>query len=167
MTTKQDFSADEWRLVTGAPWAVGLAVILAEDQGRRRATRKELDALAAAPAQVAAAFAGNVLVQAAMPDIASHAAAEQVRAHSREKGAVEQEIYTATLDLCRRLAALLHDRAPYAEADGYKRFVVAIGDAVAGAFADAEFLGIGGGTVSAHERKLLGAVAEALGIDED
>src|SRR5690606_29717074 len=127
MTTRQDFSADEWRLVTGVPWAVGLAVILAEDQGRRRATRKELDALADAPAQVAAAFVGNVLMQAALPDIASHAAAEQVKAHSREKGAVEQEIYTATLDLCRRLAALLHDRAPYAEADGYKRFVLAIG----------------------------------------
>lgn len=167
MTTKQDFSADEWRLVTGAPWAVGLAVILAEDQGQRRATRKELNALAAAPAQVAAEFAGNALVQAALPDIVSHAAAEQVKAHSREQGAVEQEIYTATLDRCRRLAALLHDKAPYGEADGYKRFVVAIGGAVAGAFADAEFLGIGGGTVSARERKLLAAVADALGIDEE
>lgn len=166
MTTKQDFSADEWRLVTGAPWAVGLAVILAEDQGRRRATKKELAALAAAPAQVAANFADNALVQTALPDIVSHAAAEQVKAHSHEKGEVEQEIYTATLDLCRRLVELLPERTPYGEADGYKRFVVAIGTAVAGAFADAEFLGIGGGTVSARERKLLRNVADALGIDE-
>lgn len=167
MSTKDDFAGEEWALITGVPWAVGLAVILAEDQGRRRATKKELTALTAAPAQVAAEFVSNILVQAALPDIVSHAAAEQVRAHSREKGAVEQEIYTTTLDLCRRLAELLRARTPYAEADGYKRFVIAIGAAVADAVADAEFLGIGGGTVSAHERKLLRSVAEALGIDEE
>ena len=166
MTTKQEFSADEWRLITGAPWAVGLAVILAEDQGRRRATQKELAALAAAPAQLAAGFTGNALVQAALPDVIAHAAAEQVKEHSRAKGTVEQEIYKATVDLCKRLATLLHTKAPYVEADGYKRFVLAIGNAVAGAVADAEYLGIGGGTISANERKLLQALGEALDLSE-
>jgi len=167
MITKQDFTAEEWRLVTGAPWAVGLAVILAEDQGRRRATKQELAALAAAPAQVAAEFASNALVQAALPDIVSHAAAEQVRAHSHEKGAVEQQIYQATVDLCKRLATLLHARAPYGEADGYKRFVLAVGRTVADAVADAEYLGIGGGRISAHERKLLQAIGEALALEDE
>ena len=166
MTTKQDFSADEWRLVTGAPWAVGLSVILAEDQGRRRATKKELDALTAAPARVAAGFAGNALVQTALPDVIAHAAAEQVKEHSRAKGAVEQEIYKATVDLCARLATLLHARAPYGEADGYKRFVLAVGRAVADAVADAEYLSIGGGRVSAHERKLLQAVSDAFALED-
>jgi len=165
MTTRQDFSADEWRLVTGAPWAVGLSVILAEDQGRR-ATKKELDALATAPAQVAAGFAGNALVQTALPDVIAHAAAEQVQEHSRAKGAVEQEIHKATVDLCAQLATLLHARAPYGEADGYKRFVLAVGRAVADAVADAEYLSIGGGRVSAHERKLLQAVSDALALED-
>lgn len=167
MVTKTDFTTAEWELLTGAPWAVGLAVILAEDQGRRSATKKELNALAAAPAQVAATFAGNALVQAALPDIASHAAAEQVKAHSREKGAVEQEIYQQTLEACRRLDALLRAKTPYAVADGYKRFVLAVGNAVAGAVADAEYLGIGGGRISAHERKLLQAVGESLGLEDE
>ena len=61
MSTKTDYTPDEWKLLTGVPWAVGLSVILSEDQGGRRATNKELAALAAAPAQVAANFGDNAL----------------------------------------------------------------------------------------------------------
>ena len=167
MTTRSDFTADEWKLLTGVPWAVGLSVILSEDQGRRRATRQEMAALAAAPAQEAAGFTSNPLVQAALPDIVANAAAEQVKEHSSEKGAVEQEIYAQTITLCLRLTELLSAKAPYGEADGYKRFVLAIGRAVADAVADAEFLGIGGGKVSAHERKLLQAVSDALELEDE
>ena len=166
MSTKQDFTAEEWLLVIGAPWLIGLAMILAEDQGRRRATQKELAALAAAPEQVAQQFADNALVQAALTDIVANAVAEQVKEHSSEKGAVEQEIYKATLDRCHRLAALLSAKAPYSEADGYKRFVLTVGRVVAEAAVDAEYLGIGGGRVSAHERKLLQVLGEALDLSE-
>ena len=80
---------------------------------------------------------------------------------------MEQAIYKETIGLCRRLSAVLHAKASYDEGDGYKRFVLGIGRAVAAAVADAELLGIGGGTVSAYERRLLQALSDAMGLFED
>jgi hypothetical protein len=167
MSTKSDYTADEWALITGTPWAVGLAVILSEDQGRKRATEKELAALAAAPELVLPNFAGNALVQEAVQDIRTSGVAQQVRDHSDARGETEQAIYTKTIALCRQLNQLLGEKTSYAESDGYKRFVVEIGRTVARAVADAEYLGIGGGTVSPHERKLLQAVGAALALDDE
>ncbi len=167
MTNKSDYTPDEWRLLAGLPWAIGLSVILAEDQGGRRATRQELAALAAAPQALAARFPANALVQAVLPDVTANAAAGLVEQHSREKGSTEQRIYQETYRLCQQAAALLDARAPYDEADGYKRFAAGIGGQVAHAAADAEYLGIGGGTLSSNERRLLAALCEALNLDLD
>jgi hypothetical protein len=167
MTIKNDFTPEEWTLITGLPWAVGLAVILAEDKGGRKATKKELAALMAAPGQVAATLAESALVQAALPDVVAHPAAERIKQYSREKGETEQAIYQDTFKMCQQAAAILAARAPFAEQEAYRRFVLEIGRRVAEAVADAEFLGIGGGTVSAYERKLLRAFAGALGQDEE
>ena len=167
MTIKNDFTPKEWNLITGLPWAVGLAVILAEDKGGRKATKKELAALMAAPGKVAATLAESALVQAALPDVVAHPAAERIKQYSREKGETEQAIYQDTYKLCQQAAALLAAKVPFAEQEGYKRFVLEIGRRVADAVADAEYLGIGGATMSAYERKLLRALAGALGLEEE
>ncbi|MBK8048113.1 MAG: hypothetical protein IPK16_13895 [Anaerolineales bacterium] len=106
-------------------------------------------------------------MQAAAPEITANAAAELVAEHSREKGAVEQAIFKSTIDLCKRTGALLDAKTNYDEGDGYKRFVIGIGRAVAGAAADAEYLGIGGGTISAYERRLLQAASDAMSLEEE
>ncbi|MFO7683761.1 MAG: hypothetical protein R6X34_27340 [Chloroflexota bacterium] len=167
MTTKSDYTAEEWRLITGLPWAVGLAVILAEDKGGRKAAKKELAALAEAPTQVAATLPHNALVQSALPDVAASAAAERIQPYSREKGETEQMIYQDIYRMCQQLAAILAEKSPFDEREGYKQFVLGIGRVAADAVADAEFLGIGGGTLSANERKLLRALGEALQIVEE
>ena len=107
--------------------AIGLSVILAEDQGARRATRKELAALEAAPGKVAAKFADNALVQALLADVKANAAAEQVEKHSREKGQTEQRIYEETYRMCQQVAAVLFVKTTYEEARGYKRFAAEVG----------------------------------------
>jgi hypothetical protein len=167
MTSKADYSPEQWRLLAGVPVAIGLSVILAEDQGGRRATRKELAALEAAPGKVAAEFADNALVQALLADVKANAAARQVEKHSREKGQTEQRIYEETYRMCQQVAAVLHVKSNYEEARGYKRFAAEVGAEVARAAADAEYLGIGGGTLSSNERKLLRALGEAMGLDLD
>jgi len=167
MTTKTDFTPEEWKLITGLPWAIGLAVILAEDKGGRKATKKELAALERAPALAAAQFAGSVLVQAALPDVAAHTASDRIKEYSREKGDTEQAIYQDTFKMCQQAAAILAAKTPFAEQEAYRRFVLEIGRRVADAAVDAEFLGIGGGTISAYERKILRAFANALGQEEE
>lgn len=167
MTSQADYTPEQWKLLTGVPVAIGLSVILAEDQGGRRATRRELAALGAAPAKVAAKFTDNALVQAVLPDVKANAAAEQVKKHSREKGQTEQRIFEETYRMCRQVAVVLSATSTAVEADGYKRFAAGVGAEVAHAAADAEYLGIGGGTLSSHERKLLRALCGAMGLDLD
>ena len=167
MTSQADYTAEQWKLLTRIPAAIGLSVMLAEDQGGRRAARKELAALAAAPDKVAAQFAGNALVQAVLPEVKANAAAEQVRQHSREKGQTEQRIFEATYRMCQQVATVLSAISTAVETDGYKRFAAGVGAEVARAAADAEYLGIGGGTLSSHERKLLRALCGAMGLDLD
>lgn len=106
-------------------------------------------------------------MQCALPDVAAHAAANRIKQYSREKGETEQAIYQDTFKMCQQAAAILTTRAPFTEQEAYKRFVLEIGRQVAEAAVDAEFLGIGGGTVSAYERKILRAFAGALGQEEE
>lgn len=168
MTTKSDYTPEEWKLIIGMPWAVGLTVILAEDKGGRKATHKELAALAVAPERVAATMLDNELVQAALPDVMASPAASRVKDHSREKGDIERTIYQDTFRLCQQLLTILKAKSTVAEREGYIRFIIEVGRVVAEAVADAEYLGIGGGTISPYERKLLQALSVALEMkDED
>lgn len=167
MTTKSDYTPEEWQLITGIPWAVGLTVILAEDKGGRNATKKELAALAEAPERVAARMLDNELVQATLPDVMTSPAAARVKDHSREKGDIERTIYQDTFRLCQQLLAILKAKSTGAEREGYKRFIMEVGREVAAAVADAEYLGIGGGTLSPYERKLLQALSVALELEDE
>jgi hypothetical protein len=167
MSTKSDYTPEEWQLLTGIPWAVGLAVVLAEDKGGRKAIAKELAALASAPEQVAATMINNQLIQSALPDVLVSPAADKIKAHSREKGDIERTIYQDTYRLCQQVATTLKAKSTADESAGYKRFIIEVGRAVAEAVADAEYLGIGGGTVSSYERKLLQALSVALELEAE
>jgi hypothetical protein len=167
MTTKKDYTDEEWQLLLRVQWAVGLAVILAEDKGGRKATKQELAALAVAPAQVAASMGDNVLVQLVVGEVVANTAVSHIKPYSREKGETEQTIYQDTYRMCQQVGKLLAEKSPVAEREGYKQFVLGIGRAVADAVADAEYLGIGGGTLSANERKLLRALGEAMQVIEE
>lgn len=164
MTTKADYSTEEWQTLTRMPALVGLAVILAQESGRK-GRKDEVAALATAAGKVAADYADNELVQSILPEASSAAASAEAKRYADEKPTAQ------ALEVARewsaRIKALLAERTSFAEADGYKRFVLTTGLEVAEASADAEFLGIGGATVSRGERKTLLALADALDVDVD
>lgn len=164
MTTKSDYTPEEWQKLTQMPALVGLAVILTEDSGRR-GRKEELATLASAAHQIAADFADNELVQAVLPEAAAATESDEVKRYAKEKQT--GKALEVALAWSKELNGALAAHAPFTEADGYKRFVLKTGLEVANASADAEFLGIGGATVSRGERKTLLALVEALNVEID
>jgi hypothetical protein len=100
-----------------------------------------------------------------LPDASAAAQSDELKGYAKAKET--DEALKAALEWSKRLNATLAVRTNFEEADGYKRFVLRTGLAVADASADAEFLGIGGETVSRGERKALLALVEALDVDID
>lgn len=164
MTTKTDYTADEWRTLAAMPVVVGLAVILAE-QSAQRGRKQEIEALDSCVAEAAKQFAGNELVQAVLPDAQAAADSDEVQAYRREKRT--SKALEVAVTWCEKVNAILKPKSSFLEADGYKRFVLTAGLNVALVSADAEYLGIGGEKLSHGERKTLLRLIEVLEVDYD
>ena len=162
MTTKTDYTSEEWQTLAAMPAVVGLAVILAEGSARR-GRKQEMAALDDSAAAAAKDFPDNVLVQAVLPDAVAAAESDQVQAYRREKRSAKA--LEIAVGWCEKVNAILKGKSSFLEADGYKRFVLTTGLNVALISADAEYLGIGGDKVSHGERKTLLKLVEALEVD--
>lgn len=100
-----------------------------------------------------------------LPEASAAAQSDELKSYARARQT--DETLNAALEWGKFLNATLAERSNFEEADGYKRFVLRTGLAVADATADAEFLGIGGETVSCGERTTLLALVKALDVDID
>lgn len=162
MTTKTDYTPDEWQTLTAMPSVVGLAVILAE-QSAARGRKQEMAALQSCTADAAKEFPDNALVQAVLPDAQAAADSDEVQAYRREKRTAKA--VEIAMGWCEKVNAILKGKSSFLEADGYKRFVLTTGLNVAMISADAEYLGIGGEKLSHGERKTLLRLIEVLEVD--
>jgi hypothetical protein len=162
MTTKADYSADEWNTLVAMPAVVGLAVILAESS-QPRGRKEEVAALVAGTVAAAAEYAGNELVQAVLPDAKAAVESDEVAAYGKAKQTAKALEVAVTW--CEKVNAILDKKSSFLEADGYKRFVLTAGLKVALTSADAEYLGIGGQKLSHGERKTLLKLVDVLEVD--
>lgn len=162
MTTKADYTDQEWQVVTITPPAVALATFLAE-QSRPRQHKRKMTALQAGSAKAAAEFPNNQLVQAALADVQSSCTSAEIVEYSKSQSYTDVLAYA--VDQSKQLAAILAQKSTPAEADEYKAFALLIGKEVADAVADAEWFGIGGETMSRNERKALYTLADALSYE--
>ena len=144
MTTKADFSDQEWDVVLEGPPSVGLIVITAAKGGMFRETWAMSKAYAEARRQHGASDLLDAIV-AAKPEM------DHTRYHTPE------ELRTHALQHIRDAVGLLETKATAEESDAYRRFVLAVADKVAAA--DKE----GGTPVSPGEADALEAITGALG----
>lgn len=163
MSSKTDYSADEWKLVLKAPLMAGLAVVAASPSGPLGVLR-EMFAVGKVVAETKARPEGHgALLRALVVDLASPEGRASVDAGDLRGVAVEQ-LRTQALDACRAFAALVDRKAPRDEADEVKRWLVSIAHRTAEAAKEGGFLGIGGVRVSEAETRGIRDVAEALGV---
>jgi hypothetical protein len=143
MTSKADFTAEEWKTVLEGPPTAGMIVITAAHGGMFRETIAMSKAYAEARKQHGDSELLDEIV-AAKPQI------DHTRYHSPE------ELKEHGLGHLRAAAALLDSKATPEERDEYRRFVLTLTDKVATAHRE------GGQDVSPGETAAIAEITEAL-----
>jgi hypothetical protein len=151
MTKKADFNAEEWSTVVDGPLYAGMWVISADRGG----TLRESLAMGRAYQEAREHHGESELLD----DLVKSPPAidpDTVREAGGDISAVAtQQLHDAI--------GILEAKATAAEADGYKKFVMTVAQAVAGAHKEGGFLGIGGKQISDAEDHALDEISKALG----
>jgi hypothetical protein len=158
MSTKADFTKDEWELLLKAPLMAGMAVVAASPSGPI-GVFQEIFAVGKGLLEGAEGTT-NPLIGAVVADI---------KAGNRPSMPAERpediaQVKAQALGACREVAALLGRKAP-SEAEAFKRWLLATAQRAAEGAKEGGFLGIGGVRVSDAEKAALAEVAGALGVN--
>jgi hypothetical protein len=151
MTRKADFNAEEWSTVVNGPLYAGMSVISADRGG----TLRESLAMSRVYQDARAHHGDSELLDELVKSLPS-IDPDRVR----EAGG---DIAAATPHQLREAMAILEAKATSAEVDDYKRFVMSVAQAAAGAHKEGGFLGIGATKISDAENRALDDISSALG----
>ena len=151
MTTKADFNAEEWATVTDGPLYAGMYLISADRGG----TLREGIAMGRVY-QTAREQHGDSELLDDLLKSAPSIDPDRIREAGGDVGSV-------TTDQLRKAVRILETKATPADTDAYKRFVMTVAQAVAGAHKEGGFLGIGGKQISDAENHALDEISGALG----
>jgi len=164
MTTKADYTAEEWHLIMQSPMAAALVVIYA-DPSNPVGLAQETFAVSKMMAQHASAPADNSLINAIAQEIKESEGRKAAQPPKPAKGSDLAAAKAQALGTLQQLNDLLAAKAPPDEAAGFKQWIVATAREVAGAAKEGGFLGIGGTPVTPAETAAIADVARTLGVD--
>lgn len=164
MTRKGDYTRDEWALLTHAVELVELSMLAASRSGPIGKLR-ELTALSICltPRAVPIQFQRNELVLSLLRENRMQDVGPFAFLARGDIGGLVVAIATArkqALTCCEHVAVLLAAKAPYAEADGFKRWLLYVARTIAEASGD-RWLGLGR-KLSDKEVNMLHQLATAL-----
>jgi hypothetical protein len=151
MTTKSDFTDEEWKAVLQGPTSAGFLVVASDPGGSVRESFSMAKAYADARQQHGESELLDTIVST-RPEV------DRTRARSAE------ELKERNLQHLRDAVALLEQKATPDEVEQYKRFIVDLAERVAEARKEG-FLGLSGERVSDDERRVLEEIAAALGTE--
>jgi hypothetical protein len=157
MTTKADFTDEEWARLERAPIVAGMAISLADPGGPIEAVK---ESMAAIRSVTEAAQSGDGLVAEVAKGFAAKAKARQSpMGDFRPKGALAgQEI----LDELRAVNELVTQKATPDEASAFRAWLLATAKRSADAAKEGGFMGFGATRVSEGEQRMLDKLREAL-----
>jgi hypothetical protein len=151
MTRKADFNAEEWSTVVEGPVYAGLRVIAASRGG----TLRESLAMGHVYQEARAHHGDSELLDDLVKSPPS-IDADQLRE-------AQGNVATLASQQLRKALEILETKSTAAETDAYKKFVMSVAQAVAGAHKEGGFLGIGGKEISDAENQALDEMSAALG----
>jgi hypothetical protein len=162
MTTKADFTADEWAQIISAPVYAGMGIIAADPA--ITSMFKESAALAKAMLQNPVPEGGQELIGSIVAEMQSKAdnkdKLEEPQFESKDPQAVMQQIY----DYLSATIATLSGKATAAELTAYKEWLLSVAQSVAESGKEGGFLGIGAVRVSDKEETVLANYRKTLGL---
>ena len=162
MTSKADFTAEEWTLLLDVPPAIGTAIMHAGKSGL--GSMKEAMAMASGILGARDGYDGNELIESLVNARLKDGEKSKIETLSSPYvGKEPDEILGDAVAKCEAVATLLDDKATASEAQGFIDWSVDIAEKVADAAKEGGFLGLGGERVSAEEKRAIKAVRSALG----
>ncbi|MGZ4269512.1 MAG: hypothetical protein ACXVFN_00340 [Solirubrobacteraceae bacterium] len=160
MTTRADFTDEEWTRLGRAPLVAAMAISIADPGGPIEVIKESSAALKTVLEEAKQGDRGP-FVSAVASDIAAKAERrENPMAGFKPHGADARE---QILDELRAVQALLEVKADEADADAYREWLRVAAQRAAQAAREGGFLGFGGEQVSEREQKMLGTLGEIFG----
>jgi hypothetical protein len=157
MSTKADFSADQWDLLRTAPMMASILVIAASPSGPVGLLQ---ESTAAGKMILAAAqTAQTPLLKSLAEDLG-----QTIAIPKPPPGATPDKVQEAAAEILKRTAALLNEKATPEEATETKQWLIKVAQATAEATKEGGFLGFGGTLVSDEEKAALARVNSSLGL---
>jgi hypothetical protein len=157
MTSKADFTEQDWTRLGRAPLVAGMAISIA-DPGGPIESLKETSAALRTVVDAAENGTYGELVRALAADVVAKARQrDNPLAGFAPKGAHARD---AILDELRAVSALLVEKTTPEELDQFREWVKAAAQSTALAAKEGGFLGFGGEMVSEREQQMLDTLAE-------
>ena len=158
MSTKTDYSADEWKAISGAPVAAGLFVTLSDASGPIGIAKEAIavgkaiteSAQGDAP-EIVKSLAESVKTGGGRPELPDVPTGDRAQAKDAVIGAIRKAVEAV-------------ERKSPNEAEGFKAWLASVAVKVSQASKEGGFLGIGGTVVSAQEQEALTTLAGVLGV---
>ena len=160
MTTKVDYSQEEWDLLLQAPVMAGTYIIVADPS--ITAMPKEMKGMLTAMLSTPAPADAQELVSSMVADI--KARAENKEKMAQPEVAKDQNAQAQIFDQIGQALALLEAKAPQ-EKNGFSTWLMSVAQATAEAGKEGGFLGIGAVRVSDKEKTALGELSHFLGLN--
>jgi hypothetical protein len=162
MTTRGDFSPDDWRLLARLPIEIGAAASVA-DEGAGSGTTRELLAAISTLTGGAMLLRHNQLVQAVFDDYKAdgHGEAQLLELSQNPP----PDLVSTTLEHASTAAAVLAAHANADDAGEFKLWLRGIASDIVTSSAKGGFLGIGGAQVTDEEIGFLDRLTSALALE--
>jgi hypothetical protein len=161
MTSKADYTEEEWTRLRRAPFVAGLAISMADPGGPIEMAKETMATLRAAttpPSQ-------EELLVAVSQDIASMMNQKQnpLKDFKPDSAALAGKL---VLDELKAVNEIATAKATPEEADAYRRWLLSVAQAAADAAKEGGFMGFGAELVSQGEQRMLGELRMTLGVPE-
>ena len=159
MTTKADFTDEEWARLERAPIVAGMAISLADPGGPIEAL-KETAASVKTILETAKTGGDGELVEAVAKDVAAMAQQRQNPVGDfKPKGAMAGE---EILEELRAVNGILTEKATPEEADAFRKWLLGAAQRTADAAKEGGFMGFKAERVSEGEQRMLDKLGEVL-----
>ncbi|MGF1642736.1 MAG: hypothetical protein ACFCUJ_03775 [Thiotrichales bacterium] len=161
MSSKSDYSAEEWQLLVDVPMLVGAAVMVIGKSGL--GTMKESFALAQQTLGAIKSYPNNSLIQSVLQSRLQEGQKSSIESFSHPMLKLPPEAFKdAVVAKCREASELLAAKSTPAEADEFNGWLDEIADKVAHAASEGGVLGFGGTQFSEPERLAINEIQAAL-----
>jgi len=157
MSTKSDFSVDEWDLLRTSPLMASILVVAASPSGPVGLVQEST-------------AAGKMVIQTAktaqtplLKELAQDLT-EKMTIPKPPPGATPAQVQAAAIEILKRTSALLAAKATPEETSEVKQWLADVAKATAEASKEGRLLGVGGTLVSEEEKTVLASINSTLGL---